>query len=293
MGRFILFTVNGLAFGAIYASVALSLVIIWRSTRVLNFAQGAQAVASAYAGWYVINATGSFWLGLLGALVAGALVGAAIQLTVFRTAENMPHINTIVIGVGLLLAIQAILGMAFPITTTRTIGAAFAQDKWRLGNVPLTSPQDIFVIGSVLAVMAVVGWLMTHTTLGLKMRATAFAHETARLMGVRVFRMLTLGWALAGIVSALAAMLVLPTSAELIPSAMDGVFVLGFVTAVVGGLESPVGAVVGGIATGLVLSYTSGYASPDLLYPAALALLVIVLLVKPEGLISAAQARRV
>lgn len=293
MERFILFTVNGFAFGAIYASVALALVIIWRSTRILNFAQGAQAVASAYVAWVVIDMTGSFWLGFLAALVSGVVLGALVQLTVFRRGEAMPHINAVIVGIGLLIVIEAVLGMSFSITETRTIPTAFSDQKMRVGDLPLASSQDLFVIGSVLVVMAGLGFLMTRTPIGLRMRAAAFAPDTARLMGVRVPRMLTLGWALAGLAGALAAMLVLPTSAELIPHAMQGVFVLGFTAAVVGGLESPVGAVVGGLTVGLVLSYTSGYIHADLLYPAALVLLVVVLLVRPQGLFSSVQARRV
>ncbi|TNM36496.1 branched-chain amino acid ABC transporter permease [Nocardioides albidus] len=293
MERFILFTVNGFAFGAIYASVALALVIIWRATRVLNFAQGAQAVASAYVAWSVTDATGSFWLGVLAALVSGLVIGALVQLTVFRKAESMPHLNAVIVGVGLLILIQAVLGMAYSVETTRTIDAAFSSSKWQVAGTPLVSPQDVFVLGSVLLVMAGIGYLMAKTPVGLRMRAAAFAPDTARLMGVKVSRMLTLGWAVAGLAGAVAAILVVPTSAELTPQVMDGVFVLGFTAAVVGGLDSLVGAVVGGLGVGLVLSYTSGYLSSDLLYPAALVLLIVILLVKPEGLFSAAQARRV
>jgi branched-chain amino acid transport system permease protein len=293
MERFILFTVNGLAFGAIYASVALALVIIWRSTRILNFAQGAQAAASAYIAWTVTDLTGSFWLGLVAALVSGLVMGALVQLLVFRTGETMPQLNTVIVGIGLLILIEAVLGMLYPIERTRRIGTAFSDKKFQLDGVPLVSSQDLFVIGSVLATMAALGLLMTKTPIGLRLRATAFAPDTARLMGVKVPRMLILGWALAGLAGALAAMLVIPTAAELVPQVMDGVFVLGFTAAVVGGLDSPVGAVVGGLACGLVLSYSSGYLSADLLYPAALVLLVVVLLVKPEGLFNSAQARRV
>jgi len=293
MERFILFTVNGLAFGAIYASVALALVLIWRSTRVLNFAQGAQAVASAYAAWSVTDATGSFWLGLLAALVSGLVLGAVIQLTIFRKAESMPPLNTVIVGVGLLILIEALLGMKYGLDKQLSLDTAFSTEKVQIGGTPLVSRQDMFILGSVLLTMVVLGFLMTRTPVGLRMRAAAFAPDTARLMGVQVSRMLTLGWALAGVAGALAAMLVVPTGTELIPQAMDGVFVLGFVAAVVGGLDSPIGAVVGGIGIGLVLSYTSGYESADLLYPAAFVLLMIVLLVKPEGLFSSAQARRV
>ena len=293
MERFILFTVNGFALGAIYASVALALVIIWRATRVLNFAQGAQATASAYMAWWVTDATGSFWLGLLAALLGGALLGVLVQQTVMRRADAMPQLNAVIIGVGLLILIEAVLGMLFPIDVTRTSDAAFSTTSYRVGSLPLVSPQDIFVIGSVLATMVLIGLLMTRTPVGLRMRAAAFAPETARLMGVDVRLMLTLGWALAGVAGGLAALLYTPTAAELVPAVMDGVLVLGFTAAVVGGLDSPVGAVVGGIACGLALSYTAGYSEPDLLYPAAFVLLMVVLLVKPQGLFSSVKARRV
>ncbi len=141
--------------------------------------------------------------------------------------------------------------------------------------------------------MLLLAGLLTWTPSGLRMRAAAFAPEVARLLGVRVGRMLTLGWALSGLVGALAGMLVIPAGLGLFPQAMDGVFVLGFTGAVVGGLESPVGAVVGGVSTGLVLSYASGYLGSDLTQLAALVLLVAVLLVRPSGLFSGTQARRV
>ena len=175
--------------------------------------------------WSVTDLTGSFWLGLVAALVSGLVIGALIQLTVFRRAESMPHLNAVIVGVGLLIFIEAVLGMLYSIDQTRIIGTAFSDSKMRLGGIPLVSRQDLFVMGSVLPVMAALGYLMTRTPAGLRMRAAAFAPDTARRPGVKVSRMLTLGWALAGLAGALAAMLVIPTSAELIPQAMDGVFV--------------------------------------------------------------------
>lgn len=293
MERFVLFTVNGMASGAIYASVALALVIIWRTTRVLNFAQGSQAVASAYVAWQITDWTGSFWLGFVAALVSGLVIGALMQVTIFRGAEALPPLTTIIVGIGALILIEAVLGMVFSPERIRTLDHAFSTTKLRIGDFPLASWQDLFILGAVLASMAALGYVMTRTTLGLKMRAAAFAPETARLMGVKVSRMLTLGWALAGLAGALAAVLVIPRAAELVPQAMTGVFVLGFVVAVIGGLDSPIGAVVAGLATGLVLSYVGGYVSASLMDPAAFVLLMVVLLVKPEGLFASAQARRV
>ena len=292
MSRFLFLTFNGLSFGAVYAAVALSLVLIWQTTRVLNFAQGAQAVACAYVAMSVHSWTGSYWLGFAAALVAGFAIGVIVERTAFRTASRMPPLNTIVVGVGLLIFIEALMGMLYG-QANRDFPPAFSTETHAIGGVALLSNQDIFTISSVVVTMLSLGALMTWTPVGLRMRATAFAPEVARLLGVRVTRMLTLGWALAGVVGALAAMLVIPTGLGLYPQAMEGVFVLGFTGAIVGGLASPVGAVVGGVVTGLVLSYASGYLGSDLTLLAALVLMLAVLLVRPTGLFSPAPERRV
>jgi branched-chain amino acid transport system permease protein len=292
MSRFIFLTFNGLAFGAVYAAVALALVLIWRTTRVLNFAQGAMATATAYVAISVSQATDSYWLGFAAALAAGLVLGAVVQLTAFRKADHTMPLNTIVIGVGVLILIEAVVGMIYG-SANRDFPAAFSTQTYAIGKTALFSNQDIFTVVSVLVLMLGLAVLLRWTPSGLRMRAAAFAPEVARLLGVRVGRMLTLGWALAGLAGALAGMLVIPTGLGLYPQAMDGVFVLGFTGAVVGGLDSPVGAVVGGVATGLVLSYTSGYLGSDLTQLGALVLLVVVLLLRPDGLFSTTQARRV
>jgi branched-chain amino acid transport system permease protein len=292
MSRFVFLTFNGLSYGAIYAAVALALVLIWRTTRVLNFSQGAMAMASAYVAVAVSNASGSYWLGFLAALASGLVIGALLQLTAFRGAERMPPLNPIVIGVGVLVTLEAVAGMIFGVGY-RDLPASFNTATYAVHGVALFAPQDIFTVASVLVLMVVLAGLLTWTPSGLRMRAAAFAPEIARLLGVRVSRMLTLGWALAGLVGALAGMLVIPSGLGLYPQAMDGVFVIGFTAAVVGGLESPVGAVVGGVVTGLVLTYVSGYLGSDLTPLAALVLLLVVLLVRPNGLFSGTRARQV
>jgi branched-chain amino acid transport system permease protein len=292
MSRFLFLTFNGLSFGAVYAAVALALVLIWRTTRVLNFAQGAMATATAYVAISVTQATDSYWLGFVAALAAGLVLGALVQLTAFGTAEHAPPLNTIVIGVGMLILIEGAVGMIYG-AANRDFPPSFSTRTHAVGNTALFSNQDIFTVTSVLGLMIALAALLTWTPSGLRMRAAAFAPEVARLLGVRVGRMLTLGWALSGLVGALAGLLVIPTGLGLYPQAMDGVFVLGFVGAVVGGLESPVGAVVGGVTTGLALSYASGYLGSDLTQVAALVLLVVVLLVRPSGLFSGTAVRRV
>jgi len=292
MDRFIFLTFNGLSIGMVYAGVALALVLIWRSTRVLNFAQGAMATACAYVAITVQQHTGSYWLGFAAALVAGFVLGVLIERIFFRRLEGAPPLNSIVVGVGLLILIEAGLGMIYGVAN-RPLQNAFSKIDYKLGHAALFSNQDIFTVGSVLGVMVLFAALFTRTDLGLRMRAAAYAPEVARLLGVRVGRMLTLGWALAGVVGALAGLLVIPTGLGLYPAAIDGVFVLGFTGAVVGGLESPAGAVVGGVTTGLVLSYAQGYIGSDVTQLAALVLLVAVLLVRPEGLFSSTRARQV
>ncbi|MDT4939804.1 MAG: branched-chain amino acid transport system permease protein [Pseudonocardiales bacterium] len=292
MDRFIFLTFNGLSFGTIYAAVALALVLIWRATRILNFAQGAMATLCAYIAISVIQASGSYWLGFAAALAAGLVIGAVLQRTAFYHAEHAPPLNTIVIGVGVLIFIEAAAGMIYG-SANRGLQSAFRTATYKVGHVALFSPEDIFTVGSVLALMLVLAVVFARTNLGLRMRAAAYEPDVARLLGVRVGRMLTLGWALAGLVGALAGMLVIPDGLGLFPQAMDGVFVLGFTGAVVGGLDSAAGAVVGGIATGLVLSYASGYVGSDITQLAALVLLVAVLLVRPEGLFASVRARRV
>jgi branched-chain amino acid transport system permease protein len=292
MERFVYLTFNGLSFGMVYAAVALALVLIWRSTRVLNFAQGAMATASAYVAITVEQHTGSYWMGFAAAIVSGFVFGIVIERVFFRRLENAPPLNSIVIGVGLLILIEAGLGMIYG-TANRDLRSSFSTATYKLGHTALFSRQDIFTVSSVLGTMLVLAALFTRTDIGLRMRAAAYAPEVARLLGVRVYRMLTLGWALAGAVGALAGLLVIPTGLGLYPSAMDGVFVLGFVGAVVGGLESPLGAVVGGVVSGLALSYASGYVGSNFTLLAALILLVLVLLVRPEGLFTRTKARQV
>ena len=157
----------------------------------------------------------------------------------------------------------------------------------------LLSRYDVFVLLSVLVLMVALGRMFTRTDLGLKMRAAAFAPDTSRLLGVPVARMLNLSWALAAAVGALAALLVVPTELGANPHATDLIFVYAFTAAVVGGLDSPGGAVIGGLVVGLVLSYVSGYFNADISAIVILVLLAAVLLVRPTGLFAAARARQV
>jgi branched-chain amino acid transport system permease protein len=276
----------------VYAAFALALVLIWRAARVVNFAQGAMAVAAAYVAYTVSAATGSYWLGFAVAIVAGLLLGALVDRVVMRHVDHTSHLNPVIVALGLVLLIQAVLGMVYG-NEFRPAEAPFSRSALTVGGLAVLSPYDLFVFATIGVVVSGLAWMFARTPVGLRMRAAAFAPEVSRLLGVNVGGMLTLGWALASGVGALAAMLVIPTELGLHPHAMDLVFVSAFTAAVVGGLDSPPGAVVGGLVVGLLLSYVSGYAGSDLTPLAVLVLLLAVLLVRPGGLFAPVAARRV
>ncbi|GGO26552.1 branched-chain amino acid ABC transporter permease [Micromonospora parathelypteridis] len=292
MDRFVFLTIDGLSRGAVYAAFALALVLIWRAARVVNFAQGAMAVAAAYVAYTVSTTTGSYWLGFAVAIVAGLLLGALVDRVVMRHVDHASHLNPVIVALGLVLLIQAVLGMVYG-NEFRPAEAPFSRSALTVGGVAVLSPYDLFVFATIGVVVSGLAWMFARTPVGLRMRAAAFAPEVSRLLGVNVGGMLTLGWALASGVGALAAMLVMPTELGLHPHAMDLVFVSAFTAAVVGGLDSPPGAVVGGLVVGLLLSYVSGYAGSDLTPLAVLVLLLAVLLVRPGGLFAPVAARRV
>ena len=292
MTKFIDLTLNGISTGAIYAAVALALVLIWRSTRVVNFAQGAMLMVTTYIASAVIGSGGSYLLGFVVALASGFLLGAVVERVAVRPVESAPPLNAVILTLGLYTLIVAVAGIIWG-NTPRSFPAAFSLRGYTVGGTTLLfTPNDTFIVLVVIAVAVALALLFRGTSLGLRMRAAAFAPEVARLLGVRVGRMLTLGWALAAMTGSLAGVLVAP-SVFLGPNSFDPILIIGFVAAVLGGLDSPPGAVVGGLALGVTLSYVSGYEGSALVPLAALAILVIVLMIRPTGLFSATRERRV
>jgi branched-chain amino acid transport system permease protein len=292
MTKFIDLTLNGISTGAIYAAVALALVLIWRSTRIVNFAQGAMLMITTFIASAVLNSGGSYVLGFVVALASGFVLGAVVERVAVRPVEHAPPLNAVILTLGLYTLLVAIAGMIWG-NTPRSFPAAFSLRGYRVGGTRLLfSPNDLFTVLVVLAIAVALALLFRATSVGLRMRAAAFAPEVARLLGVRVGRMLTLGWALAAVAGALAGVLVAP-SVFLGPNSFDPILIIGFVAAVLGGLDSPPGAVVGGIVLGVGLSYVSGYAGSALVPLAALAILVIVLMIRPTGLFAATRERRV
>lgn len=292
MVQFIDLTLGGLSAGAVYAAVGLALVLIWRATRIVNFAQGGMLMMTTFLAFTVVSDGGSYWLALVVAVVAGLVFGAVVERVVVRPIENKPQINAVVVTFGLLVLLQGVAGMIFG-GTPRSYPPAFGIRGFTVaGRRLLFTPNDLWVVLVVLAVMGALAIVFRRTALGLRMRSSAFAPEIARLLGVRVGRMFTIGWALAAAVGALAGVLIAPDT-FVSPNAFDATLVFGFTAAVIGGLDSPPGAVVGGVSLGVVLSWVSGYLGSDIVDLGALVVLVLVLMIRPNGLFGTNAGRRV
>jgi branched-chain amino acid transport system permease protein len=289
---FLNITLGGIASGMIVAAVALGLVLIFRATNIVNFAQGAMAMITTYIAYAILHQGVDYWVALICALGVGLLFGAVAQFVLIRPVQNKSPLNAVILTFGFLILLEGIAGAIWG-SQTRTYPAPFSEAGQKIGGTQIAfSPFDVYILVSVLVLMGVMLVLFRATNLGLRMRAVAFAPEAARLLGVRVQPLLTLGWALAAAAGVLAALLVVPT-ASLTPNFMDVILVYGFTAAVVGGLDSPVGALVGGLITGLSLAWVGGYLGGSLEPMGALALVIVSLMIRPEGIFARPAARRV
>lgn len=290
MSTVLLLLGSGLARGAVFALFALALVLIWRATRIANFAQGAMAVASAYLAYLVLVGTGSFPLAVLVVLVAGAAIGYGVERGLMRHVPGGSPLNAIIVAIGVVMALSGLLGILFG-ADYKPISVPFSREPLEVGGVAIVSPYTLFVFVVVTVVVAAIALLFTRTNLGLAMRASAFDEEVARLNGVRVARMRTLGWVLSSAVGGLAVLLSVPTELGLGPHSGDVLFVNAFTVAIIGGLDSPVGAVIAGLVIGVLLTVVTTLWGATVGPIAILVLLVIVLLVRPQGLFSLRKAR--
>jgi branched-chain amino acid transport system permease protein len=287
---FINITLDGLTQGLIFAALALSLVLIFRATKIINFAQGAMAMITTFVASSLLNRGLGYWWAFLLALVMGFLLGAVVERVLVRPLEGKPELNPVIVTIGLVIVLEGLAGAIYG-NSSRGFPAAFSQSGLQFGHTKVAfSHFDVFIAVAVLLLMGANLVLFRATTLGLRMRASAFAREGSRLLGVRVGRLLTLGWALAGVAGALAGLLTAPTS-SFGPYFMDLDLIYAFTAAVIGGLESPVGALVGGLITGLCISYVGGYLGSGLEPLGALALLMVTLMARPQGIFSRPSAR--
>ena len=297
MFRFVNLALGGVSNGMIYAAVALALVMIWRSTRIVNFAQGGMMMITTFIGWDLVQVHNTdYWVALVVAIAAGLVIGAVTERLLVRPVETGPPLNAVIVTLGLLIALQAIAGMVWGNSQSHSYPPGFDFRGYTVGSRHLFfGPNDLYIVVAVMLVVLFLYLLFQRTAVGLRMRAAAFSPEVARLLGVRVGQMLTLGWALAAAVGAAAGVLAAGTQPGYVQPAgpFDLLLVYGFTAAVIGGLDSPVGAVVGGLALGVLLSWADSNISSNIESFYVLVLLIAVLMARPEGLFSRHHARRV
>jgi branched-chain amino acid transport system permease protein len=289
MHEFLQQVFSGLAAGAIYASVALALVMIYRSTDLVNFAQGEMAMFSTYIAWTLVNAGLPFWGAFAITLVVSFIGGMVIERVVIRPVENAPVLAAVIVTIALLLIFNSLAGWIYSYTV-QDFPSPFP-DRSLLNS--LLTTRDLGVIAVTLIMLLLLFLFFRFTSTGLAMRAAAQNPASARLCGIRVGRMLAIGWGLAAAIGATAGIMVAPVL-FLDPNMMGGVLLYAFAGALLGGITSPVGAVVGGLLVGVTENLVGTYLIPSQLkLTVALALIILVLVFRPNGLFGTAIVRRV
>ncbi len=281
---------SGLASGAIYASLALALVMIYRVTHFVNFAQGELALCSTYVAWAMVTAGVPYWLAFVATLVMSFAMGVFVERVVIRPAMRAPALSVVIVFIGLMVILNSVAGWVFGYTT-HAFPSPFPTEPL-FGNHYLAS-HELGMIGVTLAMLLVLYAFFRFTSLGLALRAVADNPESSRLVGIRVERMLALGWGLSSVVGAVAGMMIAPI-VFLDPSMMAAVMLYAFAAALLGGIDSPGGAVAGGLAVGVLENLVGTYVvGTELKLTTALALIVGVLIFRPTGLFGQPSAARV
>jgi branched-chain amino acid transport system permease protein len=283
----------GIREGAIYAGLALAIVIIYRSTRVINFAQGELATFTTFIAWSLMNHGLSFWAAFPIVLAIAFTGGMAIERIVIRPVEDAPVLTIVIITLGLALLLNGLMSVIWG-GASRQFNGPFSTRTIDVGSVPI-SVQDIGIVVVSVGLVVLLGLFFRFTKLGLALRAAAVNPESSRLVGIRVGWMLALGWGIAAVLGAVAGMMIAPV-VFLDPNMMQTILLYAFAAAVLGGLDSPLGAVVGGILLGVTITLLGryvGFIGSTLKLPAALILILVLLLVRPGGLFGRVAVKRV
>ena len=287
-------TVSGVALGAVYGSLALALVLIYRATEVINFAQGEMAMATTYVAYQLMLWGLSYWAAFFITLAFAFVFGIVVQLVFIRPVQHKSVIAVVIVTVGLFILIDGVVSWIWT-ADIKFMPAPFGNHVYKLGGVSI-SRGDLGTIVIVLASVVLLWALFRFTKLGLALRAAALRPASAALVGIRVDRMLAIGWGLAAVLGAVAGLMAEPAVFVLQPTLMQPILLYGFAAAVLGGLESPVGAVVGGVAIGVFLNLIGQYVSfvsSEVRTPVAFVVLLIVLLIKPTGLFGHRRVQKV
>ena len=286
--------VAGLSSGGTYATLAVALVLIYRATGVVNFAQGELAMFSTFIAWTLTQHGFSYWPAFLVTVLASFAAGIVLERAVIKPVERAPILTVAIVTIGLFFVVN---GASFWIWSpeVKSMPSPFSTRPIHIAGVAF-SIADLGIIGvSLLAVLLL--WLFFRfTKLGLAMRAAALNPDSSRLAGVRVSWTVALGWGFATGLGAVAGLMAAPPLGSFDQNFMQPVLLYAFAGAVLGGLDSALGAVVGSLALGVFLNLLGTYVSwigTDLRQPAALAVILAVLLIRPRGLFGRAVVRRV
>ncbi len=280
----------GLATGGIYASVALALVMIYQATHHVNFAQGEMAMFCTYLAWTLINAGFGYWSAFFITIGLAFVLGVVIERVVIRPVENSPVLSVVIVFIGLLVILNSVTGWIYSYTI-KTFPSPFPEKPF-FGNT-LMSAHEMGAIGVTMVVLLLIYSFFRFTPLGLAMRAAAQNPASAKLVGIRVGWMLALGWGLAAAIGAVAGMMVAPI-VFLDPNMMGGILLYAFAAALVGGVDSPGGAVFGGFLVGVLENVLGAFViGNELKLAVALVLIIGVLVVKPSGFFGKVHVTRV
>lgn len=280
----------GLSAGGIYATLALALVMIFQATRHINLAQGEMAMFSTFVAWMLIQAGIPYWVTFFLVVVGSFVVGAALEFAVIRPLHKAPELSVIAVFIGLLVIFHSLAAWIFG-TQVKAFPSPFPKQAWYASQY--LSAHQVGTIFVALCMVAVLFTFFRFTTLGLRMRAAAQNPGSSRLLGIRVGLMLMLGWGLAAAIGAMAGMMVAPT-VFLDPDLMTGVLLYAFAGALLGGIDSPVGAIIGGFAVGVLENLIGTYVvGTELKLSVALFLIVAVLTFRPAGLLGRSVVQRV
>ena len=291
--------VAGLASGSIYATLALAIVIIYRSTGVVNFAQGELATFTTFIAWTLVDHGVGYWGAFALTVLIAFAGGVALERLVVRPVEGGPVLTIVMLTIGLFILLGGLSNWIWK-AEVRSFppNRPFPTSTWDLGGVAI-SKQDLGILGVTLGLVVLLYLLFQYTKLGLALRAAALNPAASRLVGVRVGWMLALGWGLAAAIGAVAGLFTAAASPPLDPNMMRPILIYAFAAAVLGGLESPIGAIVGGLALGVLLNLVVTYDThlhlelDRLRLPIAFLVILTVLLVRPAGLLGRAMVRRV
>ena len=291
----------GITAGSIYSLMAIAFVLVWRSTRVINFAQAGMALLSTYFGYEAVTRIGSFWLALPIAMLGGAIIAALVEVILMRllvkhsSSGPIAAVAPIIATLGLLGLIRSLIAMKWGGQDLRILPPVSNTGFTINGETLVFSPLKLLILITTLVLMALLTILFQRTNLGLSLRASAYAPEIARLSGIRVDLIRTLGWALAGAAGAVAGIFqTVNGNGNFSPDSIEFSLLLvsGFIAAVIGGLDSLLGAVIGGMFLGLTISFVLMYISGGLFFIAPFVILLAILFVRPQGIIGARAGRR-